>query len=511
MKTFRLLLVVAWALLPGCGGDSGDAGQGARPAHARDELIVATLADADRLDPHTVTDAASMRVIENMYSTLLRYGQAYGDFVPDLAESIELSDDQKTYTLTLVEGATFHSGRPVTAADVKFSIERIIDKQVRTQQFDAIERIDTPDVRTVVITLTHPLAPFRSYLANPMNAIVDRQAIGEDGSLDVIDAGSGAFMLADWQRDRHIVLEKHADYHVEGRPHVDRLVFRPIADQTARTTALRTGEVDLVLEVAPKDVAILQRAAGVVVESVPGTFWEYIGMNCRTEPFNDARLRKAVAFGIDREQLNKLVKFGQATPLTGAHLPPNHWASADFDLYGDPDHTPTEFLLQAAGKADGFAAELIVDSSVAYQARAAEVVKQQLRPHGIDLTIRGLESAAFFDRLGTGDFQMTVVGWMGFVDPDEWTWNLFHSEGKYNQQGYANAEVDKLLDEGRRTLDRDRRKAIYARALRIIAEEAPMAFLYVNDQTAAWRDDVVGYAVHPTATTRSLENTRFAQ
>ena len=283
MRTGGKLVLCGLALLAamsGCGESPAPkhqppaAGQTGEPRRGG-ELVVALIADAARLDPHAVTDAASMRVIENMYSTLLRYGERYGDFEGDLAESVDLSDDERVYTIRLVDGATFHSGRPVTAADVKYSIERIIEQNVRAQQFDAVESIRTPDARTVVITLSRPLAPFRSYLAYPMNAIVDWRVVeANGGSLDRADAGSGPFKLVEWQRDRRVILARHDGYHVEGLPYLDRVELRPIADQTARTTALRTGEVQLIHEVAPKDVPILERADGVVVESVPGTFWE---------------------------------------------------------------------------------------------------------------------------------------------------------------------------------------------------------------------------------------------
>ncbi len=496
----------------GCGSeDASPRPESARTAsepRAGGELVVATLSDAGRLDPHAVTDAASMRIIENLYSTLLTYGQRYGDFRHDLVQSLETSEDGLVYTLRLVPDATFHSGRPVTADAVRFSLERIVERGVRAEHFEAVESIQTPDERTVIITLSHRSAPFLSYLAHPMNAIVDPQAVDEaDGSLDSAAAGSGPFKLVEWKRDQRLVMAKHDGYHVAGRPYLDRLVFRPIPDDTARTTALRTGEAHLLLEVSPKDVMLLSKAPGVVVEAVPGTFWEYLGLNCAKPPFDDQNLRRAVAYGVDRAQLNQLVKFGKATELYGGHIPPNHWAHADFELFKDKNPGDARFLFSASRVEEPLAVELIVDSGVAYQGRAAEVIKQQLKPVGFDVTIRGLESSVFFDRLGRGDFEMTVVGWMGFVDPDQWTWNLFHSRGKYNQQGYANAEVDRLLDEAKRTLDRERRKTLYAEAQRLIAEEAPMVFLYLNDQASAWRDTVHGYHVHPTATTRALMDT----
>ncbi len=471
------------------------------------ELIVAVIDDASRLDPHGVTDAAAMRMIENIHATLLRYGDRYGDFEPDLAESVDISDDQLTYTITLRQGIGFHSGRPITSEDVVYSLKRIAGQNVRSQHFAMVDSYQTPDERTIRIELTQPNAAFTSYLAHPMNAVVDPEVVeANGGSLDQADGGAGPFKLVDWKRDQQLTLERFADYHLPDRPYVDRLIYRPISDETARTTALRTGEIHLIHEVAPKDLQILQQADGVVVESVDGTFWEYVGLNCARPPFDRAEVRQAVAWAVDRAVINELVKFGQATVLDGGHIPPNHWAYADLHLFGEQDPAEARSLMQRSGVQTPIEAELLVDSSVTYQARAAEVVKQQLAEVGLEITVRGLESSVFFDRLGKGEFQMTLVGWMGFVDPDQWTWNLFHSQGKYNQQQYANDTVDQLLDQGRSVLDRQQRIDIYRKAQRTIALDAPMVFLYVNPQTSAWRQSLHGYQPHPTATTIGLRD-----
>jgi peptide/nickel transport system substrate-binding protein len=148
-----------------------------------------------------------------------------------------------------------------------------------------------------------------------------------------------------------------------------------------------------------------------------------------------------------------------------------------------------------------------VTSAAAYQGQAAEVIKQQLKDVGITVRVQQLESTVFFNALNTGDFQATLVGWVGFVDPDQWMYALFHSGGKYNQQGYSNPQLDKLLEQGRVTLDRDQRKDIYSQAQRIVAQDAPMVLLYVNPQVSAYRDNVHGYIVRPTAATISLRQT----
>lgn len=507
--TACLLLVSLLLSLFGCGGaDQADEITYQGPPKPGGSLIVAIQADGTTLDPHRATDAGSMRLIENMYSTIMRYTSEYGEVEPDLAESVHVSQDGLVYTIRLRPNLKFHSGRDVTAEDVKFSIERVVENQVRADHFAMVERIETPDPLTVELHLKEPSAPLLTNLAYPMNAIVDRQAVEEaGGDLSSTTAGSGPFKLVEWRKDLHLKLQKHDAYHIKGLPYLDEVIFRPISDETARSTALRNGEVHLVLDVAAKDASLIENARGVIVSSVPGTFWEYIGLNTTKPPFDDVRVRQAIAYAIDREALAQ-IKFGQATLLPGGHIPPNHWAHAsDLAPYAQRDLDRARQLLRDAGYADGFTAAMKVGSAFVYQVQASQRVKQQLSEVGIDLEIQSLETGLFFDALNQRDFEMTLVGWVGFVDPDEWTYNLFHSEGQYNQQGYSNEALDRLLEQGRRTQDRDERKKIYDEVQRMIATEVPVVSLYVNDQISAWRSRVRGYQVHPTATTLWLRET----
>jgi peptide/nickel transport system substrate-binding protein len=511
------ILCSATALLVSCGEEpvtsDREASQSAPVVSGEPKsggsLIIAVPSDADRLDPHIVTDAASMHMIENLHATLLRYGDDYGVLENDLAESVDISDDGLSVTIRLRDDAVFHSGRPVEAADVVYSINRIIDTGVRAQHFSAIDQIKTPDDHTIVLHLGHPSAPLRAYLAYPMNAIVDQQWIeaGETNSNQFANAGCGPFVLQQWRRDQSFTVVRFDEYHVPDRPYLDEIIYRPMPDETARSTAMRNGEIDIMLEVPAKDIPLLEQADDVVIESVPGTFWEYVGLNCQQPPFDDVRVRQAVAWAIDRQMINQLVKFGRATVMTSGPIPPHHWAGAEVDLYQQSDRERAGALLAEAGLSNGVDVVMKVGSDFEYQVQAAQVVKQQLAPIGIRVSLENLESSVFFDALSRGDFQMTLVGWLGEVDPDGFTWNIFHSEGKYNQQGYANNEVDRLLLAGRRTLERPARRDYYTEAQRLITADAPMAFLYVNEQVSAWGPQVQGFIVHPTATTLSLRDT----
>jgi peptide/nickel transport system substrate-binding protein len=379
--------------------------------------------------------------------------------------------------------------------------------KIRAAHFAAVDRIEAADLHTLIIRLKEPFAPLLTYLAHPMNAIVDRNVIDENGGrLDRADAGSGPFKLVEWRKDQHLIVERHTDYDDAQRPSLARVVFLPMSDATARTTALRNGEIDLILDVTPKDARVLEKSPGLRVPSVPGTFWQYVGLNTSRKPLGDVRVRQAIAWAIDRQALNQVVNLGRATILDGGHIPPGHWAYGDLHLYPQRDLAKARTLLAEAGVGDGFKVVCKVGSAFPYQVAAGQMVKQQLREVGIEVQLLAQESSVFFDALGKKDFDLTVCGWVGFVDPDEWTYELFHSKGMYNQQAYANPAVDALLEQGRGALDRNERHRIYRDAQEIIAREAPMIFLYANNQTSAYQPDLNGFVVQPTASTLSLRD-----
>ncbi len=464
--------------------------------------------DAKTLDPHLASAAGSMRHIENMYNGLLQYKQGtYGEIEGELAEDYNVSEDGLTYTFNLHEGVKFHNGDDLTSKDVKYSIERIIDMEIRASNFAAVESIETPDDNTVVITLKEPVAPFTTFLAYPMNVIVNKNVVeANDGSLDNIDAGSGPFMLEEWKKDQHMIMAKFDDYFEEGLPYLDKVILQPVSEETARNTSLRNKESDMILQLSPKDVMSLENEEDIIVKSVPGTYWEYLGMNMSEGPLTEKKVRQAISYGINREELNQIVKFGQATPLSGGPIPPGHWAYADLGIHEERNIEKAQSLLEEAGYGDGFTISLItLPNEIAVN--AAQVVKQQLADLNITVEVNSIESSVYFERLGSDDFELTIIGWVGFVDPDEFLYNIFTSDGVWNQHAYSNEEVDALLEEGRITLDREERKEIYDEAQKLIVEDAPMAFLYVNQQISAYQDYVKGFDVNATVTTKSLKNT----
>lgn len=523
-------VMTAACIMAGCGSAPAEYGSGesstgtetseeaeetaqgeAEDTAAKSDLIVAIQSDPSGLDPHMVTDRAAGIAVENLYNSLFTYTETYGEAAPSLAASYEVSEDGMEYTLHLQEGVKFHSGNPMTSEDVKYSLERIKESGARANQLEKVEAIETPDDNTVVITLSTQFAPFLTYLANPLNAIVEKAVVEENGNdLSNVDAGSGPFALVQWNSGSSVDMEAFGEYWEEGKPQVETLQLKSITDATARATALRNGEIDMIIDAVDQETAVLNSADGVVLESIPGTFWEYVGMNCESEYLKDAKVRQAIAYAVDREAINNAVKMGSATVLKEANIPETHDYYGGDEIYAARDVEKAKELLAEAGYGEGeITLKITAGSDWQYQVDAAQMVKQQLEEIGIQSEISALESGIYFDGLNSGDFDLTVCGWSGFVDADEYLYDLFTTEGAYNQQNYSNTQVDELLEQGRVTTDETERKEIYKEAQKLIAEDAPMAFLYMNSFTVAMRDNVKGYTVHPTAATIFMKDVYF--
>jgi peptide/nickel transport system substrate-binding protein len=472
-----------------------------------DTLVIATAGDAQSLDPHAVTDLASMRMIENLHAPLLQYGDlSRGELLPGIAQEWTTSDDRLTITLTLAAGRVFHTGKPVTSADVKRSLERIRDSGIRGGHFASIERIKTPDAKTVELQLREPSAPLLTHLAHPMNAVLDVEHLESDSPLRFAEAGCGPYQLKSWQRAQEMIHARSENHSASGP---ETIVLKPMPDAVSRSISLRTGEVDALEQVPPQDVIVLEKASGIRVEAGPGLFWEYLGLNCTVAPLDDPRVRQGIAWAVDREQLVAAIKFGRATPLTAGPIPPDHWAALDEAIYPRVDRKRARALFEEAGFPNGFDLELIVDARRAEQVRTGEMIKQQLRAVGIRVDLRGLEPGLFYRKLNDRDFQATVVGWDGFVEPDEFVYELFRSDGAYNQQGYENAEVDAWIDAARSAATQDERRELYRKIQRRIALDAPMVFLYVNPRIVALRSWVKNYQPHPSGTMRTWTDVRI--
>src|SRR5262245_45985748 len=359
-------------------------------------LTLARQGEATNLDPHKVPAFTSHRVFELVYSTLTRLGP---DLLvqPDLAESWTISSDGKQITFKL-RPAKFHNGDPVTSADVKFTLERIMNadtKAVARAWFGDVDRIDAPDPRTVVLQLKQPNVALLVYLAHPNTSIVSAkiaQAAGGDLSKKEHAIGSGPFKLAEWAPDNFMRFEAFREFYVQGQPYLDGVRMNIVPDEAGLVAALRTKAADMALIADARVAQTLGREAGVTVSAKPSLNYHLLFLNTKRKPLDHPKVRQAIAYAIDRKQIIDTVALGNGDQ-TGP-LPPSLVQYAlpvgDYPLYRR-DVGKARQLLQEAGVGPVSISILTQTTEPVYAKDIAQIVQQQLGEAGIQVNIELLE------------------------------------------------------------------------------------------------------------------------
>ena len=475
------------------GADAGtDAAGGDGEQAAGGTLVAAIAGSPDQLDPHLTNAYFSFQILENVYDTLVEPDLEL-QMQPALAESWETSDDGLSWTFTLREGVTFHDGSELTAADVVYSMERIKEEGANAFRLDSVEEVSAVDDRTVEFALTRPTPNLLANLGAFKGMAIIPEGAADELDLSTEANGTGPFSLASYSEAEGATLEANPD-HWDGGPQVDGVEFRFVSEPTAALTALQTGEVDWTDNVPPQQIGALEGQEGVTLGSVPSNDYWYFAANQAREPFDDVRVRQALAYGIDREEVTQAAKFDAATVNQTAIPETSAWY---FD-YAPYEHDPegAQQLLEEAGVSD-LTVEVMVTDEYPETVQAAQVMESQLAEIGVTVEIRTLDFAGWLDAQGQGDFDVFMLGWLGNIDPDDFYYAQHHSEGNFNYHGYANPDVDELLDSARQETDMEARKELYDQAVTMIVDHASYVYLYNPDVVHAWGPDVGGYEPRP--------------
>jgi peptide/nickel transport system substrate-binding protein len=429
--------------------------------------------------------------------------------VPVLAERWELSADGRTWTFKLRQGVRFSDGTPFDADTVVSNMERYRKISPRPSPFFTMDvragygklaEVRKVDPLTVTFHLDEP-APFMpATMSNFFSAMYHPGSFAEGGDFTGLPVATGPFRLVEWKRNEYLLLERNDGYWGT-KPHVRRIRLRTIPDANARVSAILAKEVDAVAELGallPAQAQQLKGQPGVTVGADPISITQYLAFNCSKPPFDDARLRRAVAWAADRETIVKDLVFGYATPGRSLLAP---FSTQWFSPKGTPRFAPTEAQKLAAEALGGRKVEATFPfSSSAGQARPykqiAELLQQVLRPLGIEVRIQALEGAALTDVTNRGEWNLRFgqQGWAS-GDPDFIFSRFIHSTGDYNttsKGGYKNEEADDLVAAGKLERDEKKRFAIYERLQEIAGQDVPVVSLYHEHAPYAHRDTIAG-------------------
>lgn len=491
-KKFLVLLSTVLVLLitaTGCGGGGSK----------KEALVVAQGADAKSLDPHASNDGPSAHIRTQIYNTLVKITEEV-EMEPALAESWEKIDDT-TWEFKLREGVKFHNDEELKASDVVFSLERMKESEEVAHIIEAIESVEAKDDYTVIIKTEEPFGPLLAHLSHPCTAILSEKAVTEAGDeYDQHPIGTGPFKFVDWKAGDKITLERFDDY-FEGPANVKDLVFQVVPEATNRTIGLESGEIDIAYDIEPIDLERVEEHENLELISEPGLETTYAGFNCEKEPFDDPKVRQAINYAIDVDEIIDVVMEGAGKKAISPINENVIGYKDDLDLY---DYNPEKAkeLLKEAGYADGFTTTLWLNDENPVRGRIAEIIQAQLKEVNIDVELESVEWAAFLDRTAQGEHDIFILGWTTETgDADYGLYPLFHSSqhgGAGNRTFYTNSEVDKLLEEGRVCTDEKERLETYGKAQELIVEDAPEIFLYFENQNTGIQNYVKGFKSHPT-------------
>ncbi|MBB4285194.1 ABC transporter substrate-binding protein [Roseospira goensis] len=477
--------------------------------------------DVSTLDPAIGYDWQNWSMIKSLFDGLMDYDPGTTDLTTDLAESYTVSEDGRTYTFKLREGVMFHNGREMTAADVKYSLDRVVNPETQSPgagfydsiegfaaasagEADGLSGVEVVDDYTVRFTLSRPDAPFLHKLALNFAHVVPKEAVEEWGAdFGKHPVGTGAFKLAEWTLGQRVVFERNPDYYHEGIPRLDRIVFEVGQEPIVATLRLQRGEVDIAGDGIPpaKFLEVTQdpQYADFIVKGNQ-LHTGYVTMNTRMEPFDDPAVRKAVNMAINKDRIVRIIN-GRATPANQP-LPPLMPGYAE-DYEGYPyDPEAARALLAEAGLADGFPTELFV-ANTDPQPRIAQAIQQDLAEIGIRASIKSLAQSNVIAAGGEEDQAPMIwsggMAWIAdYPDPSNFYGPILGCGGAvpggWNWAWYCNADLDAKAAEADAMADpaqADARIQMWRDIYLSVMEDAPWVPVF-NEQRYTLRSPVLG-------------------
>jgi peptide/nickel transport system substrate-binding protein len=451
-----------------------------------------------KLNPLVTRVNPEYLVAELLYSGLTRLKVDMSP-EPDLAESWTNSTDLLEWTFALRKGVSFHDGSPCTAADVVATFEAILDAKTASparQNVGPIAKVAAKDESTVVFTLSAPFADLPVTLAYTNAKIVPAAVIKAGlGKLDREAVGTGPFKLVSFEPERLIVVARNDAFYDRERPYLDKIEVVVYPDVSAEASALISGDTDLISTTPPTEFGRLQKASGVKALRVASGQFCNVNFGCDQKPFNDVRVRQALALTVDRAAMVDFVTEGFGSPGNDTPLNPAYRFYAEQPAKA-ADIAKAKALLAEAGYPNGLDATLIASDRPGQRTQLAVALREMAKPAGFRINVETMPHATYLDQVWKkGSF---YVGFYNMQATADAIFSLLYtSNAAWNETRWNNAAFDKLVFEARATTDETKRRALYADAQKLMNVEVPSIIPAFFDLLAAQREWVQGYALHP--------------
>ncbi len=469
-------------------------------------ITVGSLIEPPALDPFRQAADARIRVSGLMYQGLFFEDQS-GVARPLLAASASVSEDGKAWTFRLRQGVKFHTGAPMTSADVKYSYDfmrNAANGSPGAGDLSSVTAIEAPDAATVVFRLSRPNAALPMTLTNKYGAVVPAGFLDDPNSgarMNEISVGTGPFKLKQFRPNSTLVFERFADYWQPGLPYLDEVTFVTMPNSAAMVVALQGRRIDLAQFSRPQDTQALATAAGVEVKRWPSLNQKTLDLDCKYAQLSDVRVRQAIALAIDKKTVMdaSIAGFGTVIGTTVAGMQESWGVPLDQLPNQRVDVDRAKALMAAAGHAQGFDIDLTTIIGYDWMDAAAVTIAEQLRRINIRVNIRKLELGVWIRNFRAREMGFTFNDWGTTPDPSLLYYRHFRAapEGA-DFRNWNNAAASALLDRGQETSDPAARRAIYADFQKILAEEAVSIMMFSADVLTAQRTRLKNYQQHGT-------------
>jgi peptide/nickel transport system substrate-binding protein len=482
-------------------------------ALAETTLRIGIQDDPDVLDPHRSRTYSGRLVYTALCDKLVDVAPDL-TFIPQLATGWSWSADNKTLTMTLRDGVTFHDGESFDAAAVKFNLDRArtLPDSLRKSELASIDHVAVVDPKTVAITVKQPDATLIAQLSDRAGMMLAPKASqGDVGSKPVC---SGPYKFVQRVQQDRIVLERFDHYWNKQAYHFDKVIFLPIPDTSVRLANLRSGDLDIVERVAPTDIKSIKDDQRLAVYNTPGLGYMQLMVNvangdkAKNPVGTDKRVRKAFELAIDRDAINQVVfeglyapgnqPFPQNSPYFDKELPPTQRNVAK-----------SQALLAEAGVKPPVNVELKVGNTPVSQ-QVGQIIQAMTAEAGFNVNLVATEYATLLNEQQSGNFQVGMSAWSGRPDPDGNIHQFVTCKGNQNDGHYCNPKLDELLNKARTVNDQAQRQDLYRQAMAIVADETPNIYLYFEPRLIVANRKVTGYVPSPDGLIR-LANVSFAQ
>ncbi len=458
-------------------------------------LTIGLAEDPDALDPTIARTFVGRIVFAHMCQKLYDLDKNL-NVVPQLAAALpQVSKDKLTYTIKLRQGIKFNDGSPLNAAAVKTTLERYLTFKgsTRKSEISPIKSVDASGT-TVVLHLSVPFSPLTAQLADRAGMVLSPKALATEGdSFAQKPVCVGPYMFKDRVAGDHITLVKSPNYYDAKNVHLATIVFRILTDQSARTQALRAGDIQVHDRIQSTDVPTLQKNAQLTVLKVPTIGYQGLTINVGNKngllklPYQNvgtplARsqyLRAAFDAALDRDTINKVVFNGLQSPDCYPISPVSPWYATTKGLQCNKkaDVALAQKLVKASGVSTPITVHLMLNTDTV-AARLGQVIQSMEEKVGFRVVLEPTEFVSSLSKADAGTFDMFQVGWSGRVDPDGNIFGFVHTQGTLNDAGYSNPKLDYVLNGARKSVTQKARTTLYAAAMKIIHRDKPLIYLY---------------------------------